>query len=68
MQSEIFLRLMSNQVKIMGKFKNQNSSVLVRYVNFFVKKLRENNIKVARFHWSRNTRDSCPLNFFSTIF
>ena len=37
-------------------------SILVRYVNFCVKKLCKNNAKIARFHWSRKSRDSCPTS------
>ena len=34
----------------------------MRYVNFCVKKPCKNNAKIARFHWSRKSRDSCPTS------
>ena len=37
-------------------------SILVRYANFCAKKLRKNNVKMTRFHWSRKSRDSCPTS------
>ena len=37
-------------------------SILERYANFYAKKLGTNNVKIARFHWSRKSRDSCPTS------
>ena len=37
-------------------------SILERYANFYAKKLGANNVKIARFHWSRKSRDSCPTS------
>ena len=37
-------------------------SILERYANFHAKKLGANNVKIARFHWSRKSRDSCPTS------
>ena len=34
----------------------------MRCANFCVKKLCKNNAKIARFHWSRKSRDSCPTS------
>ena len=36
----------------------QNLSNLVRYANVHVKKLRKNNVKMTRFHWSGKWRDN----------
>ena len=41
-------------------------SILVRYANFCAKKLCKNNAKIARFHWSRKSRDSCPTSSVPT--
>ena len=35
---------------------------LVGYVKFYFENLRKTNLKMARFHWSRNSRDSCPTS------
>ena len=34
----------------------------MRYANFCVKKLYKNNAKIARFRWTRKSRDSCPTS------
>ena len=55
----------SESLRIKHHYSNkntQNLSILVRYANFCVKKLCKNNAKIARFHWTRQSRDSCPTS------
>ena len=37
------------------------------YVKFYFENLRKTNLKMARFHWSRNSRDSCPTSSDLTL-
>ena len=36
------------------------------YVNFYAKNSRTNNAKITRFHWSRKSRNTCPISSGAT--
>lgn len=54
-------RILVNETSNLNK-NIQNLSILARYKKIYVKNLRKNNVKMTQFHWSRNSRDSCPTS------